>query len=47
MKRPLLNKVQRLDIRHNTYYAAKLKHTLAWLHFKRELERAFKQLFKL
>lgn len=47
MKKPLINQNQRFEMSRNTYYASGLKLHLAWMHFSREIERAFKQLFKL
>ena len=37
MRKPYFNQEQRLDMRHNTYYGAKLKFNLAWEKFKRSV----------
>lgn len=37
MKKPYFNQEQRLDMRYNTYYGAKLKFNLAWEKFKRSV----------
>lgn len=45
MKKPIINEYQRFDMKRNTYYASGIKLHLAWLHFKRQLERAFNHVF--
>ena len=47
MKKPLIDQYQRFEMSRNTYYSIGLKLHLAWLHFKRQLERESKQLLKL
>ena len=46
MKRPLLNKYQRFEIKRNTHYNSGIKLHLAWLHFKREIDRIIKNFLK-
>ena len=41
MKKPIINEFQRYEMNYNTYYSNSIKLHLAWLHFKRDVERLF------